>query len=442
MAITPAPDTAPAAVLEAARALVLGAGDRLPAGWTDDELVDGMSAVQRLRGAADALELSMLAEVDVRELPKKRLHWGSTADWFAHLTGGFRREGRRRVRLARALTSQFRATLAAVRAGETSLAQACVVVDSVQALPGNPTLRARAEQSLLDQTATLTATELTRAGRHLAAVVDPDREERNLEAALDRQERAAHLQRFLSVVPDGAGGVRVKGYGSAEDGEVIRAALLPLSKPSPAVDPDDPDCTSERDPRDAGARLWDALVQTAQHSLDTDLPPQSHGTRPRVTVTTSLDDLTRALAETRGVPCPTESGLELSVAAVRRLACDADIIPGVLGAKGQVLDVGRAQRLVTMALWIALILRDQHCAFPGCTRPPSMCHAHHIVHWADGGPTSLANLVLLCGEHHRVIHHTPWQVRLRPEDQRPEFLPPPRAADQEVVWIRSRPRRE
>ena len=103
MAITPAPDTAPAAVLEAARDMVLGASDRLPAAWSDDELLEGMSAAQRLRGVADALELSMLAEVDVRELPRKRLQWASTADWFTHLTGGFRRDGRRRVRLARAL---------------------------------------------------------------------------------------------------------------------------------------------------------------------------------------------------------------------------------------------------------------------------------------------------------------------------------------------------
>lgn len=113
----------------------------------------------------------------------------------------------------------------------------------------------------------------------------------------------------------------------------------------------------------------------------------------------------------------------------------------VLGAQGQVLDVGRAQRLVTVALWIALILRDQHCTFPGCIRPPSMCQAHHITHRADGGPTSLTNLVLLCGEHHRVIHHTPWQVRLAP-DGRPEFKPPPRRAGEQQPWIRHRPRRE
>ena len=96
----------------------------------------------------------------------------------------------------------------------------------------------------------------------------------------------------------------------------------------------------------------------------------------------------------------------------------------MLGADGSVLDVGRAQRLVTAAIWVALVVRDQHCAFPGCRRPPVMCHAHHVVHWIDGGPTSLDNLVLLCGTHHRIVHGTPWRVRLSPSDRRPEFRAP------------------
>ena len=388
MAITPAPDTAPAAVLAAVRGLLLEACDRLPAAWSDDELVEGMTELQRARGALDALEVSMLAEVDVREIPRRRLCWASTADWFTHLTGGFRRDGRRRVRHARLMTTDHTDTLVAVRDGRTSLPQAGVVCDAVETLPTNPALRADAQRVLLEQTRTLTATELVRAGRHLAAVVDPAGEERAVEAALDREERAAHLNRFYSIVPDGAGGVRIKGYGSTEDGEVILAALLPLTRPAPAVDPDDPAGEAERDPRDHGARMWDALVRTAQHALDTELPPESHGTRPRVVVTTSLDALRRRLVEAG----QTETGLDLSVAAVRRLACDAHVIPGVLGSDGRVLDVGRAHRLVTTAIWVALVLRDQHCAFPGCTRPPSMCHAHHITHWADGGPTSLANL--------------------------------------------------
>jgi hypothetical protein len=65
----------------------------------------------------------------------------------------------------------------------------------------------------------------------------------------------------------------------------------------------------------------------------------------------------------------------------------------VLGSRSQLLlDVGRTSRLVTLGLWLALVARDRHCAFPSCTRPPVACDAHHIRHWADGGPTALTNL--------------------------------------------------
>ncbi len=109
---------------------------------------------------------------------------------------------------------------------------------------------------------------------------------------------------------------------------------------------------------------------------------------------------------------------------MRRLACDAEILPLVLGTHSQILDLGRTHRLVTPALWHALVARDQHCAFPSCTRPPIACDAHHITHWANGGATSLPNLVLLCRTHHTLIHHTPWHITLNPH-QHPEFLPPP-----------------
>jgi HNH endonuclease len=82
---------------------------------------------------------------------------------------------------------------------------------------------------------------------------------------------------------------------------------------------------------------------------------------------------------------------------------------------GPRLFVGKTRRL--------LELRDRGCAFPGCDRPPSWCHGHHIQAWIDGGPTTLANGVLLCGHHHRLIHQGAWQVRMAP-DGLPEFIPP------------------
>ena len=182
------------------------------------------------------------------------------------------------------------------------------------------------------------------------------------------------------------------------------------------------------DPRDGGARMWDALVQLAQ-------PRPGHRRRPRLPRhphpgrghhRPPHPDRRRPPQAARPTLPVTSDGLDLPPAVVRRLACDAEVIPVLLGSHGEVLDVGRATRTVTVPIWNALVVRDRHCAFPGCHRPPVMCHAHHIRHWADLGETELDNLVLLCGHHHRTIHHTPWQIRINPKDRKPEFSPPPR----------------
>ena len=126
--------------------------------------------------------------------------------------------------------------------------QAAVIVDAIERLPLAEHVRRRGEQLLLEEADRLNATDLHRAGRHLAQVVDPDGDEREAEKALDREDRAAHLGRFLTITDDGCGGVRVKGRGTVEDGAILRAALLPLTKPVPTIDPDDL-CGVARPPR-------------------------------------------------------------------------------------------------------------------------------------------------------------------------------------------------
>ena len=435
MAITPLPHPTPAGVVGVACDELDAVSFSLWSARCEGELVAGVEALQRLKAKAAALEAQLLAEIDVRDTARRKLGWGSTADWFTHLAGTTRCQGRKVVAQAGMLVTERAATLDALREGAVSPEQASVVVDAVERLPLAEHVRRHGEQVLLEEAGRLNATDLQRAGRHLASVVDPDHDEREAERALDREDRAAHLGRFITVTEDGCGGIRVRGGGSVEDGAVLRAALLPLTKPVPEVDP--VTCAEQPDPRDHGARMWDALVQLARHALDTDLPPASHGARPRVAVTVDAQTL-RGDAAGVGV---TDDGLDLPGSTIRRLACDCALIRVLLDADGCVLDVGRSQRLVTPAIWTALVARDAHCAFPGCTRPPVMCHAHHIRHWANGGPTALDNLVLLCGHHHRTIHHTPWQVRLG-HDRRPEFLPPHKTGRPPPHWTRHRPRIE
>jgi hypothetical protein len=123
------------------------------------------------------------------------------------------------------------------------------------------------------------------------------------------------------------------------------------------------------------------------------------------------------------------TGDRIDAGTARRLLCDADLMPAILGAPSEVLDVGRSQRLATPAIRAALELRDGGCVFPGCTTPARDCDAHHIIPWRLGGPTALWNLVLLCPHHHGTVEpsHNPdadrWKVHLR-TDGTPEIIPP------------------
>jgi hypothetical protein len=106
-----------------------------------------------------------------------------------------------------------------------------------------------------------------------------------------------------------------------------------------------------------------------------------------------------------------DNGDALSPEAVRRIACDARIIPTILDGDGAILDMGRGRRLWTYAARAAVIQRDGGCAFPGSDRLPQWCEVHHRISWLRGGRTDLDNGVLLCAAHHRLIHDERWMVR-------------------------------
>jgi hypothetical protein len=101
---------------------------------------------------------------------------------------------------------------------------------------------------------------------------------------------------------------------------------------------------------------------------------------------------------------------DLPIDTIKRLTCDGNLITIVEDEMGAPLDVGRKRRTVTTALRRALWARDRHCAFPGCH---NRCYvdAHHIEHWVDGGETSLTNLLLLCTQHHTLLHEGGFRIR-------------------------------
>ena len=113
--------------------------------------------------------------------------------------------------------------------------------------------------------------------------------------------------------------------------------------------------------------------------------------------------------------CRTLNGSELTVETIRRLACEAEIIPLVLDGKSVPLDVGKSKRLATAYQRRALAAVHETCAIDGCSVKFSHCEPHHIDYWENGGPTDLNNLVPLCSRHHHAAHEGGWKLSLNPE---------------------------
>jgi 5-methylcytosine-specific restriction endonuclease McrA len=154
------------------------------------------------------------------------------------------------------------------------------------------------------------------------------------------------------------------------------------------------------DDRTPAQRRCDALGEIARRWLDVPERPVVGSERPHVTVTVDLE----ALEGRAGRRCELDESGSIAPESARRLACDASVSRLITRAPSEPLDVGRRTPVVPAGLRRAVIARDGGCRFPGCDRPSPWCDAHHVVHWADGGETSLANLVLLCRRHHRAVH--------------------------------------
>lgn len=107
----------------------------------------------------------------------------------------------------------------------------------------------------------------------------------------------------------------------------------------------------------------------------------------------------------------TDDGEPLSPTVLRWLLASATIQPIEIDSGGDPLRLGRSRRYASPDQRRALVRRDGGCVFPGCTRPPSWCDAHHVDHWDRGGPTDVENMALLCRHHHRVTHRPGWQMR-------------------------------
>jgi hypothetical protein len=368
------------------------------ASMPDSRAEEEFAELHRVREMVEAEYLRRLADLD-RRGAYRRDGYLSTIAWliaaFA-MAGGAARE---LVRLVRALR-EMPETRRSFEDGEISSS-------SVRAL-------AHARETAKDVFASSEGVLVEAARRHsvrdLAKALAYWRQAVQREAVISDEE-AVSRQRYLNLSPTAWGMVRVDGLLDPESGEAVMAAV------AAEVDGDARSGSSDPDDRTPGQRRCDALGEVARAWLDQTRRPTVAGERPHITVTVALE----ALRDGVGA-CHTERAPAIPVEMARRLACDARVIPAVLGGSSEPLDIGRRTPVVPPSLRRAVVLRAGGCTFPGCERPPPWCDCHHVTHWANGGPTSLANLVMLCRRHHRLAHSGFGlaMIRGRPEFRRPD----------------------
>jgi len=361
-------------------------------------------ALSQLSDQVEALKLRMVAACD--ELAEEE-GARSVADWLASRTHRDRPECARTQRLATAMA--VRPVVASGLAeGRVNVSQAQVIVRALDQLRPQvrPELVARAEQVLVDHCAEFAPRELKRLGDRVLELIDPeifdDQERQRLEAELAK----AQAETRLSIHGRGDGTVDVAARLPVAAGVRLKTYLEAFT--SPRAEQSGPwladVATGRKIPHE---RLMGEAFCSLLESIDPAGLPLHGGAPTQLVVTIDLDRLISGL----GVGTLAE-GTPITAGQARRLACNAGIVPAVLGGRSEVLDLGRSRRLFSGAQRKALALRHRQCQAEGCTVPATWCEAHHAgAPWSRGGRTDLADGQLLCSWHHHRAHDESYLVK-------------------------------
>ena len=372
------------------------------------ETRDTLQALTRLSASIAELELRVAGHADAVEVAEAT-GAVSTADWWAHATRQSRSTAHRKLRLAAAL-DRHPLVRDALSCGRLLVDQASVIVDAVEAIPPDlaeaETIRL-AEATLVRDASEHDARALKILGRRILDVVAPEVGEVHEARLLEQEERDAAVKTRLTMHDDGQGCLRGRFTMPSVQGAMLKKALLALAAPKhrAAVNGE----VGDRTP--GPERMGRAFCEYVER-YPTDRLPKAGGVAATVVVTMTLDSLLGGLTA-----ASLDTGERLSAGQARRIACDAGIIPAVLGGASQVLDLGRKRRFHTPGQRIALGLEQVGCTAAGCDWPPGLCHAHHDVPWSHGGETSVRRGRLLCPRHHARAHDPAFTMTKLPTDK-------------------------
>ena len=384
---------------------------------TPSELRAVLPRITRAGSRLDELELRVLREAD-RQSVGDDVGATNTPTWWAHTTGQRAAAANGAAKFAARLDDDSHvATRVAVSQGRVNTEQARVIVDAVDALPAGlltHELVADAEQHLvgladLDGETRFDPKALRIAGRKLLEVLAPDVAEAHEAAALEAEERQATASAFFTMRPDGHGSMLGKFKIPTLHGEILTKHLNALAAPK-HQHATGGSTTDQHGNRVTKPLRWGQAFLEYLETREATGMPKAGGVPATVVVTMTLENL---LGNQPGseLPATLDTGEQISGATARRLACEAGIIPAVLGGKSQPLDLGRMRRFHNETQRLAMMLRDRGCATLGCDWPPGMCHAHHKTAWSRGGNTSVEDGVMLCPRHHTLAHDARFQLK-------------------------------
>ncbi len=254
--------------------------------------------------------------------------------------------------------------------------------------------------------------ELRRLGDRLLEAIAPDTADQADYQRLLAEERRAHAATRLTFKPRGDGSTDLSARIPDHVAHRLRTYLDSYTSPRRTALGEM--ALGEVDQLPVARRRGEAFCALLENVPDTGLPRHG-GTATSVMVTLDLDTLLHDLNDT-GV-ATTSTGDRITAEQARRLACQARIIPVVLGGKGEILDQGRSRRLFEGPIRTALNLLYPECTVTGCTIPAAWCEAHHKTPWSSGGKTRLQDGTLLCSFHHHRAHDPAWNVNYHPNGE-------------------------